>query len=400
MGWKEVRHMDYHLMNEHRNKAIVQHNIMKIKAVSNVTTISLVMFLVAEVLFMLLLKKNVIQLDWLPYALIIGVNVIWHMLCKSVEKDKSPKAQRKLEHITNFYISAMLLAGAIVTLSNKVIFNNLMMYTLILLVCSSYFVLKKQQIMGPMIVASFIIVVGYFVSHGYSDAFILKALYIAILNPIAYVVSRSFYTSFVKATRAQAKLFKEMEERKIVMRKLRDANRQLEMQSKLDPLTQIFNRRAVNEHMSQLAIQATGNPFILSTIMLDIDYFKQYNDTYGHLAGDEVLIKVGGVLKELSEQYNVFVARWGGEEFMVVLYNADERKVQMICETIMNRIGYLNIEHKASLVSDKLTVSIGAHSVKVTNEKQIAESLDYADAALYDVKNSGRNGFTIRLSVV
>lgn len=392
--------MDYHLIREHKNRAIVSHNIAKIKAVSNVTSISLIIFLTFDLFYKLMFNGDIIKLDWLPYALIIGVNVMWNVLLKSVNRDKSKRTTDKLEQIINFYIYAMLLAGAIVTLSDKIIFNNLMMYTLILLVSSSYFVLKKNQILYPIIAASGIILVGLYISHDSTDEFVLKALYIIILSPLAYVVSRSYSTSFVKATRTQAKLIKEMEERKIVMRKLRDANRQLEIQSKLDPLTQIYNRRAVNEYMNELSTQASASTFMLSTIMLDIDYFKQYNDTYGHLAGDEVLIKVGNVLRELSEQYNLFVARWGGEEFMIVLLNANEQKIQMVCETIIRRVEHLNIEHSGSLVSNKLTVSIGAHSVEVKQPSDVTNSLDYADEALYSVKNSGRNGFSIRIAIV
>ena len=396
---KGVSMMDYHLLNDYRDKSRVEHNIIKIKLVSNVTTATLLIFLVIELLFKLTKKVDLIQLNWLPYTLIISVNVLWHIICKKYEQEKTPSTIKKLEQVTNFYIYAMLISGAIITISNNLIFNDLMMYTLIMLICSSYFVLKKQQIVRPMIAASLLIFLGFYLTIGYNDEFVTKVAYIAILNPIAYVVSRSFYNSFNKSIRTRLKLLREMEERKKVMRQLRDANRQLKLQSSLDPLTQISNRRAVNEYMKQLSDQTTKGSFMLSTIMLDVDYFKQYNDTYGHLAGDEVLIKVGDILQQLSEQYNVFVARWGGEEFMIVLMNTDERKLQMICETILRRVEFLNVEHKTSLVSDRLTVSIGAHSVTVQKPSDVFESLDYADMALYDVKKSGRNGFAIRISI-
>ena len=389
--------MEKDWLREFRTKSIVKHNITKIKLVSTVTTIMMLSFLVIELLYKMIVKGDLISLNWLPYVTIISINIIWHVNCLKIQKQITNETDKQLVRITNIYVYTMLLTGSIISMMDKAIFNDLMMYTLILLVCSTYFVLEKKQIVVPMIISSIIIIIGMYLMNGYTDGFILKMVYLSVLTPIAYYVSKSMYKSFVKATFTQAKLILETEERRKVMKQLRDVNRRQELQAKLDPLTKIYNRRAVNEYMNRLTIQAENSTFRLTTIMFDVDYFKQYNDTYGHLAGDEVLVKIGQMLQEISEDFSVFAARWGGEEFMVVLLNANDQKVQKLCETILLHVESLNIEHIGSLISDKLTVSIGAHSVKVKEKKDVLQSLDFADLALYDVKNNGRNGFTIRI---
>lgn len=391
--------MDYHITDEYSAKKNVEHNLSRIKLVSNVTTISLLMFFSMELGYRLFTKESLTQLNVMPYAVIIGVNVCWHLLWKATSIKSSQVSIKSVENIVNLYIYAMLLAGAAVTLSNSVIFNNLMLYTLILLICSAYFVLKKAQLVKPMLLSLTIIIVGYYFNVPF-EQFMIKVLYLSVLSPIAYFVSRSYFTTFEKSTRTQIKLIREMEERKKIMRKLRDANRQLELRASLDPLTQLYNRHAVNEYTTQLANQAQRNPFLLSTIMLDIDFFKQYNDTYGHLAGDEALMAVGRVLQKVADEHQVFAARWGGEEFMLLLLNAKEYKLKAVCEMILIEIKALQMEHSGSKVSNYLTVSIGAHSVLVKESQQVLESLNYADTTLYDVKNNGRNGYAICMAVV
>ena len=391
--------MDYHLTQGYKDKAIVKHNVVKIKLVSKVTTVALIILLSIDVLFKFTSTKE-IYLSWLLNICIIAVNIGWHLYCIKLVKQIVSTNAKKFGILTNIYISTMLLFGALITISDITIFNNLMMYTLILLVASAYFVLTKQQLVRPMIFSSLIILVGLYVQTNSLNEFLVNTVYIAILNPIAYYVSRSFNYSFEKTLKTQVKLLKEMEERKKVMKQLRDANRQLKLQSSLDPLTKLHNRHAVNEYMSKLAEQAEHSSFMMSSIMLDVDYFKQYNDTYGHITGDEALMKIGEVLLQLGEEYNIFTARWGGEEFMIVLRDANEKKLQMICEAIMYRVKQLNIKHETSLVSDVVTVSIGAHTVEVQDSKDVFQSLDKADRALYDVKKSGRNGFAIRMSAV
>ena len=391
--------MDYHLTQGYKDKAIVKHNIVKIKLVSKVTTVALIILLSIDVLFKFTSTKN-IHLSWLLNICIIAVNIGWHLYCIKLVKQIVSTNTKKLGILTNIYIYTMLLFGALITISDITIFNNLMMYTLILLVASAYFVLTKQQLVRPMIFSSLIILVGLYVQTNSLNEFLVNTVYIAILIPIAYYVSRSFNYSFEKTLQTQVKLLKEMEERKKVMKQLRDANRQLKLQSSLDPLTKLHNRHAVNEYMSKLAEQAEHSTFMMASIMLDVDYFKQYNDTYGHITGDEALMKIGQVLLQIAEEYNIFTARWGGEEFMIVLTDANEKTIQMICETIMYRVKQLNIKHETSLVSDVVTVSIGAHTVEVQDSADVFQSLNKADWALYDVKKSGRNGFAIRMSVV
>ena len=178
---------------------------------------------------------------------------------------------------------------------------------------------------------------------------------------------------------------------------LREANKKLAIQASMDPLTNLYNRRAINEYIEQLEKRTLEQSYLLSAVVLDIDYFKLYNDTYGHTSGDEVLKKVGEVLLQVAKKYKVFIARWGGEEFTMLIDEQSESKVQQICEEIIYEIHSLQLEHRASLVDNVVTVSVGAHTQIAHTSGDILACIEHADAALYSVKENGRNNYEHRI---
>ena len=125
--------------------------------------------------------------------------------------------------------------------------------------------------------------------------------------------------------------------------------------------------------------------------MLDIDFFKKYNDTYGHLGGDECLKQVAGLLDTISKQSGAIAARYGGEEFVVILPKKDREEALEIAETIRIGIEELAIPHITSEIKDVVTLSIGVstcHPVLTVKPKDLIQA---ADIALYDSKRLGRN---------
>jgi len=161
-----------------------------------------------------------------------------------------------------------------------------------------------------------------------------------------------------------------------------------------DVLTGIYNRRFMEdslEHLLRLISRSTG---MLSVLMLDIDYFKKFNDTYGHSHGDICLKNVAEAVTGVLPRTDDFVARYGGEEFTVVLPHTDEKGAKMIAEKIIASIQALNIPHKNSEVADHVTVSIGITTGAVAYGQTLIDYLKRADEALYMSKNNGRNQYT------
>lgn len=170
------------------------------------------------------------------------------------------------------------------------------------------------------------------------------------------------------------------------------ANSKLEKLSKLDGLTKIANRRCFDEFLEKEwnRLKRTGN--YLSLILFDIDYFKDYNDYYGHLAGDECLIQVARAAQIVLKRPTDLLARYGGEEFIVLLPNTNEYGAIKVTNLIHKSIEKLKISHpKKNNYQHFLTVSLGVATQIPTGKISAQELVDAADKALYKAKEQGRN---------
>jgi diguanylate cyclase (GGDEF)-like protein len=167
-------------------------------------------------------------------------------------------------------------------------------------------------------------------------------------------------------------------------------NEDLAQQASIDGLTGVANRRRLDEFVQRELARSLRERTSMSVIMVDIDFFKAYNDVYGHLAGDECLKKVAHALTVAARRPTDLVARYGGEEFAIVLPNTDFPGMALIAEACRKSVESLAIPHSGSLVSGVITISLGLAGI--TEEQRSIESLfDAADSALYKAKNSGRN---------
>lgn len=172
---------------------------------------------------------------------------------------------------------------------------------------------------------------------------------------------------------------------------LQEANQKLELLSNLDGLTQIANRRRFNDHLSIDWQHHQREQKPLALLLIDIDYFKLYNDTYGHQSGDDCLIQVAQAITKVPQRVVDLVARYGGEEFAAILPNTNIEGALLLAESIKQAIANLAIPHQSSLVSDHLTLSIGVASLIPTTEQSLEILIAHADEALYVAKKQGRN---------
>jgi len=162
----------------------------------------------------------------------------------------------------------------------------------------------------------------------------------------------------------------------------------------IDQLTGIYNRRYLDGHLKKIIKSLARTESSFSLLLVDIDYFKRYNDTYGHDVGDNCLRTVAATLSQCVSREEDFVARYGGEEFAVVLPNTDKNGAQMIAEKLLEKIRECNIPHKASDVADYVTISIGGTTSIVKYSQYALDYIKAADKALYKSKKNGRNRYT------
>lgn len=161
--------------------------------------------------------------------------------------------------------------------------------------------------------------------------------------------------------------------------------------SYVDGLTAIANRRRFNEYLEAEWKRALRNETPLSLILLDIDFFKQFNDHYGHSAGDRCLLLVAQTISTCAKRSSDLVSRYGGEEFAVVLPETDYTGAVNVAAAIQASIRELGIVHDYSEIASLLTVSIGLGCVVPTEKNTPMDLLEAADSKLYDAKNAGRN---------
>lgn len=170
------------------------------------------------------------------------------------------------------------------------------------------------------------------------------------------------------------------------------AHEQLEEQNRRDALTGLANRRHLDEALQlewKRAERQADSP--LSIILCDIDYFKPYNDTYGHLEGDECLRQVALAIKNSFTREVDLVARYGGEEFMVVLPNTPGDSATRQAEKMRKNIWALALEHKSSKVAARVSISAGVYTVTTTKHLSLNQCINFADESLYQAKAAGRN---------
>jgi diguanylate cyclase (GGDEF)-like protein len=160
-----------------------------------------------------------------------------------------------------------------------------------------------------------------------------------------------------------------------------------------DALTGIYNRRFMDDNFKRIINSLSRSGGVLSVMMLDIDFFKKYNDTCGHSMGDECLKLVAKALSETARMDDC-VIRYGGEEFVILLPNTDEADAEKIAARLLRNVGSLEINHKDSGMVDHITISIGATTVRVKPSHKYMSYIERADKALYMSKETGRNKYT------
>lgn len=198
-----------------------------------------------------------------------------------------------------------------------------------------------------------------------------------VTKPIHWAVLRQRVRRLIH----QAQLYKQLEA----------ANRELQRLATLDDLTQLANRRRFDEFFEREWRRMLRERAPLSLILCDVDFFKAYNDTYGHQAGDDCLQLVAGAICEAVKRPGDLVARYGGEEFVAILPRTDAIGAVVVAEEIRSKVAALQISHPASPVRDCVTLSLGVACAIPSPDSSCEQLMAEADKALYEAKARGRD---------
>ncbi|MBW4459004.1 MAG: diguanylate cyclase [Nodosilinea sp. WJT8-NPBG4] len=178
-------------------------------------------------------------------------------------------------------------------------------------------------------------------------------------------------------------------------RQLQAANQELDRISKVDSLTQLANRRWLDEYLKQEWQRLARERKPLSVVLADVDYFKPYNDTYGHAAGDQCLVEIASAIRFGVRRPADLAARYGGEEFALVLPDTDAAGAIRVVQLVRHHLQTLDLPHGASPSGDTITLSFGIATVTPTPDSPAEAILELADQALYVAKDAGRNQYQV-----
>ncbi|MHC5594764.1 MAG: GGDEF domain-containing protein [Nostoc sp.] len=178
-----------------------------------------------------------------------------------------------------------------------------------------------------------------------------------------------------------------------LQQKVEAVNLELQRLVTIDGLTQVANRRRFEEYFNQEWQRMKRDQRPLSLILCDVDFFKSYNDTYGHRVGDRCLQEIAKAIKDIIKRPGDLVARYGGEEFAVILPNTDTEGATHVANKICHAVRTLAISHKNSQVSPYVTISVGFTTEIPQPSSDLEEMIAVADRALYQAKAAGRDRF-------
>lgn len=213
------------------------------------------------------------------------------------------------------------------------------------------------------------------------------------IDPIVLRSKANIFKEMYLQRKTIEKQVMELEERLNELIKVNQEKDYLESLSLKDGLTNIFNRRGLDKFFSMHWNNCLRYRLPYSVMMIDIDEFKNYNDNYGHLQGDEVIKSVASAMERSLFRSEDLVGRYGGEEFLVVMPNVDLQGAEMVAERIMDEIRSLDIKHEFASGRGSVTVSIGIATLTPKPDIKPQELIDLADQKMYNAKRNGRNQY-------
>jgi len=334
------------------------------------------------------------------YFTMMAVNAVYFLIIRRFDaKDRIPKDKKGLLTILLVgYMTFVMSWGSVVALLDQRLYGQIIAFMVNIIVCSFVYLLDNRKIVIPYVISVLILVIGLPYFQPSKDILIGHYVNLAVFITISFLASRMIYDNYCqnytnRALLNQANLLveRELEENKKINIRLELANNQLKKLALLDDLTELPNRRSFREFMDRTFDEYAKACSTLSIIMADIDFFKQYNDYYGHEEGDKTLVAVANQIHSVVEQANEFAVRWGGEEFIYAVFDRSQEEVLETANRISAKVSDLKILHEASPIGPHVSISLGVSTMQICEKKDISRVIKLADEALYLAKSRGRN---------
>ena len=341
------------------------------------------------------------------YILMIVVTIFFWTVLLHLDKriNNDLRRTKTLDLATTSYIAFTMVWGASVSLIDQALYGSIMAFLVNVLIASFMFYLRPKYILISQLLAAAVLFIGLPYYQPSENLLIGHYANASIFLIFIWLIARANYTGFVRnflnkktieeksnqLTHINSKLVNEIQTSERVQEELEAANEQLRIISTLDALTGIPNRRRLDEVLWERWRFAIERKLTISIMMIDIDFFKLYNDTNGHLAGDRCLQAVAEVLNGCRRESLDFVARFGGEEFLFVAVGLSKEECLLLGERIRLEVEALGIEHQSSSVASWITISVGISYLLPDNTDKLDKILEQADKALYRAKSEGRN---------
>jgi diguanylate cyclase (GGDEF)-like protein len=310
------------------------------------------------------------------YVLLDVVYIVFLFFCYSVLKIHKPQHEERFKVVIIIVFLVTMLWG----MGLSALDGNVTTYLMTLLLFSIAFLLRVKTVAIILsIMLALLLALFSFLELGDT---LLTSNYLNIFfgNIIAFFMSRIGYNINVR----------NFMNTKIIEKQ----NSELKELVEIDALTGIYNRRFFDQSLERVIKTLSRLNGLLSVMMIDIDFFKKYNDTYGHDEGDTCLKLVANALAGSVCRADDFAARYGGEEFVIVMPNTGEAGAKIVAEKLMKNIEELNIVHEGNDAASFVTVSIGITSGNASIDSDRFNYIRKADQMLYESKRNGRNKYT------
>jgi diguanylate cyclase (GGDEF)-like protein len=358
-------------------------NLNRGMIISGVTLIMVLLIVLSNLFVEKNLSPSLMNGYYIMYFSFIAI--VGVLLVCMIRVKKSPHVNRATTWLIRIFAGYMLTWNMVISILD----GDIISYITALLALSILAVLNPRFtiILYIAVEIAYCALVLLFEPDSHSRiSFVMNSI---VAATVSWVAGYMLYKNRADNFSSQKEVQEQREELRVLNEELNEANKKLEYLSQTDGLTGIYNRRMFDEISSLLWEESKESSSCLAVIMIDIDHFKLFNDTYGHLKGDECLKSIVNKIKE-AIPYDSMLARYGGEEFAIMVKNCSMSEALGIAEEIRATVAGLRIPHENSPVKPYVTLSLGVHC-KNAGEGTIAQHIELADKALYKAKEGGRN---------
>lgn len=318
------------------------------------------------------------------------VSPLWLIIFKKVET--SHNISKKLITILQFaFISYVLFWGGSISIIDQISTGQITVYSVSVMSMAVMPYLKPKWSLGIYTYVHILFVIFLFLFQKSMLLLFVNVFYSSIFVALSWIISIILFNNKLNDFKNRKLIQQKNIELSQMNSELMEINSNLEELSCTDCLTGIANRRKFESFIDFEWSKCKNNFMPLSAIMIDVDFFKLFNDNYGHQTGDYCLKKIGETLSTSLNDKHGIVARYGGEEFIIVIEGLAKESALIEAEKIRKNIENLNIPHDFSPVSNCVTISLGVSSLIPSDNSSIKTLIEKADIALYKAKKRNRN---------